>query len=806
MTSALKLENAVFVTQESLQLTGWCINDGNDELWLRVNGKPYVTISPNQPRPDVEAHFRRAAGADCGISRTVLMAPDHLAKARVELELVLVRDGEDVASDSIGLDIPDAGNIEQIVRDFDTGSERLVSRYTWPDNLERGLTTVILGVYNGEKYLEAAVESILGQTDNNIQVILIDDASSDRTREMLLDFKARDKRVELVLKDQNGGQGHAFNAGILRARGDLTCFMDADDFWYPNKVAAVRKSFEENRKSGRYALFQHRLHVCYGETLSQEQFRASLLDGDMLNHCRKERQSIPGPFIPTAGLAFPTEILRAVFPIPSAFRICADGFLTRAAISFGQSKVLSETLGAYRIHGTNNTVGNEAFEQDKYISGILIPEVNSFYERNNIFARLPIDYRAKRSIALNRVVPVRAGSGLQYESERARYAHNLDEFKDIHKGKRAFIVATGPSLKVSDLDMLKDEITFACNKITLAFDETDWRPTYYSIIDSLVYETFDVDWSQLPSVNFFPEDLRGKYGNMPNTFFVKNRTPIYDGDTRVFEFSDDLSTGAAGGFTVVYFMMQLAYHMGIEELYIIGLDFSFSFNKVSDEKTSKGEAVIVNTSEVNHFHKGYRPAGEKWTMPRLDLQEGAFRKAREFFDASGRKIYNASRQTKLDVFERASFDDLMAEKLARRTGGERVGDVYGDVISVVYSSTFEELRVTGWVTPEPESIDVFHENEVVCSGVATLEGYENTALASGRGIYVWSAAGEAPIKTGDHVRVVMRFADGNRAVVTRRVDTRPEGDDMKSAFKELLTRNRMLQKRIDSLTGGDADS
>lgn len=65
---------------------------------------------------------------------------------------------------------------------------------------------------------------------------------------------------------------------------------------------------------------------------------------------------------------------------------------------------------------------------------------------------------------------------------------NIKALKNKHKGQRCFIVGSGPSLKVDDLNKLKDEVTFACNKIYLAFNDTSWRPTYYSVYDVLVAE------------------------------------------------------------------------------------------------------------------------------------------------------------------------------------------------------------------------------------------------------------------------------------------------------------------------------
>src|SRR5690606_31514735 len=82
-------------------------------------------------------------------------------------------------------------------------------------------------------------------------------------------------------------------------------------------------------------------------------------------------------------------------------------------------------------------------------------------------------------------------SDLNFFLRREGYSNRYSElrrFKNIHAGKRCFIVATGPSLKVSDLDMLKDELTLSMNSIFMAFKETDWRPTYYAIQDEYVYK------------------------------------------------------------------------------------------------------------------------------------------------------------------------------------------------------------------------------------------------------------------------------------------------------------------------------
>jgi len=71
-------------------------------------------------------------------------------------------------------------------------------------------------------------------------------------------------------------------------------------------------------------------------------------------------------------------------------------------------------------------------------------------------------------------------------SKRLKSYYQLSNLCNIHKDSRAFIIGSGPGLRIEDLDKLKNEITFACNKIYLAFEKTDWRPNYLSVTDNLV--------------------------------------------------------------------------------------------------------------------------------------------------------------------------------------------------------------------------------------------------------------------------------------------------------------------------------
>ena len=83
--------------------------------------------------------------------------------------------------------------------------------------------------------------------------------------------------------------------------------------------------------------------------------------------------------------------------------------------------------------------------------------------------------------------------------------------------------------------------------------------------------------------------------------------------------------------------------------------------KPTGELSERGETVVENVGEVNHFHPEYRKLGEKWTLPRLDLQYRAFSCAKTTFEEQGGLIANASRSTALDLFPLVELESLFPD-------------------------------------------------------------------------------------------------------------------------------------------------
>lgn len=106
--------------------------------------------------------------------------------------------------------------------------------------MEEGLISVIVPIYNSDKYLDKCINSFLNQTDINIEVVLVDDGSTDRSSQICNDFAGRDKRVKVV-HIPNGGVSNARNIGITHCCGDIVYFIDSDDLPIENEFVRCAK-------------------------------------------------------------------------------------------------------------------------------------------------------------------------------------------------------------------------------------------------------------------------------------------------------------------------------------------------------------------------------------------------------------------------------------------------------------------------------------------------------------------------------------------------------------------------------------
>lgn len=231
-------------------------------------------------------------------------------------------------------------------------------------------------------------------------------------------------------------------------------------------------------------------------------------------------------------------------------------------------------------------------------------------------------------------------------------SQRIKGFKDRYAGERCFIIGNGPSLKAADLDKLQGEYTFSANRIYEIFDQTDWRPWVYVVQDKGFMSSESDAIRQVPCTwKFVPHEVGVDTSQWDNTIqihgglteFVVNR-----GNDLSAVIVEDVSKGFSNGHTVTFISIQLAIYMGFKEIYLLGVDFQYSYimDKHGHFKTQPGVKDYFNGDSHGK------------AVQNLEPTRNAYQVARKYCDAHGIVIKNATRGGKLEVFERVDFDSL----------------------------------------------------------------------------------------------------------------------------------------------------
>ncbi|MFN2555485.1 MAG: glycosyltransferase family 2 protein [Nitriliruptorales bacterium] len=209
--------------------------------------------------------------------------------------------------------------------------------------------SIIINNYNYAAYLEEAIDSALNQTYSAREVIVVDDGSSDSSREVLRRYE---NDVQVVLKE-NGGQASAFNAGFEVSLGDVVFFLDADDAFLPRLVEEAVALFRESE----VVKVHWPLHIIDATGKDTDEILdPDLPEGDFRETVRRygPMNELTWPSPPTSGNAYSRNFLRAVLPMPETpYRLYADAYLFGLAPAFGVLRRLQVPQALYRRHGSN---------------------------------------------------------------------------------------------------------------------------------------------------------------------------------------------------------------------------------------------------------------------------------------------------------------------------------------------------------------------------------------------------------------------------------------------------------------------
>jgi hypothetical protein len=208
--------------------------------------------------------------------------------------------------------------------------------------------SIIITNHNYAEYVDQAILSALGQRDVAVEVVVVDDGSTDNSADVIARFSGQVTSIFSA----NAGQGAAFNRGFAASTGEVVIFLDADDLLFDDIGRRVVDAFAD-------------------PTIARVQFPLDIVDqrGEPTGHTVPEAPKVPftgdaRPFLltcpddivwqPTSGNAFRRSVLSAVLPMPAEpYRICADYYLSSLVPLHGNVTTLPSSGGSYRVHGAN---------------------------------------------------------------------------------------------------------------------------------------------------------------------------------------------------------------------------------------------------------------------------------------------------------------------------------------------------------------------------------------------------------------------------------------------------------------------
>jgi uncharacterized FlaG/YvyC family protein len=243
--------------------------------------------------------------------------------------------------------------------------------------------------------------------------------------------------------------------------------------------------------------------------------------------------------------------------------------------------------------------------------------------------------------------------------------HVFEKYKDIHKNQRVFLIANGPSLADTDLDLLANETTIAMNRVSLIYNRNPfWRPTYYLFSSTNVRNPiWGRSWtdsvrtaiSHQKTTSFIAEMFKYIIDPMdtyPQANWFKSMSeqkPAMSGDISEQSFSTNIVERIDKSGTTMNLALQLAYHMGFNEIVVVGADLGWSGDRGSE-------------SDPNHFDKSYRADIPPEKVYKINNQmRNVHSLAYKHFVEKNKdvKFYNASLKTVLDVYPIIDFKEYI---------------------------------------------------------------------------------------------------------------------------------------------------
>lgn len=622
--------------------------------------------------------------------------------------------------------------------------------------------SVLVPVYNVSTFLRECMDSIVTQTLVDIEIICVDDGSTDDSPQILKEYSDRDSRIRIITKE-NTGYGNSMNIGMDAATGDYIGIVEPDDLVPPEMFETLYQCAIKNEldlvKADYYKFWENKdgereYQLCRTrKSLAQVSYQKVF--------CPRK---IPSSFL--ALVAIWAGIYKREFLVQNGIRFNEtpgasyqdNGFFFQTYAFAGRALYLNQPLYRYRRDNPNSSMNNkekvycmdieyqyirtflskhpalehdliypwrallfrqqlftyqriaDAFKRD-YILHVskelkeakanneLDTELFTGTQKMDIEAIIkdPIEYdRYHKRISrmekswlgrqlltfeiekkksgtksairknckklLNRIKPQHwtfwdspiAHTAIRYRRILKSLGLNNQKMRRIqvlkgkHTGERCFIICTGPSLQIKDIEKLRNEMTIGVNSIFAVYPKTDWRPNYYTIVDPYQGKKY----IKMHQIDY--EDLYRNAAFLNSRLKAPKRDDIYklhidtfnhkseNVQRNIVKLDDEMDVGVYDCFTVTVMAIELAIYLGFKTVYILGADCNYEQPQKHFIPT-KADAKISDSGKYRLY---------------VDRSIRGYEAAKELAESRGVKIFNATRGGKLEVYERVNFDSI----------------------------------------------------------------------------------------------------------------------------------------------------
>ncbi len=274
--------------------------------------------------------------------------------------------------------------VDSIRKKLNRDLAAFISSETNAEQDYKPLVSVVIPSYNQAEYLKQAFKSLFDQTYTNWEAIVVNDGSTDNTKEVMAEFAAKDSRIKPVNKE-NGGITSALNEGIKNAKGDYFCWLSSDDLFYPEKIEAQINAF--NNLGEDYALVYGSFDLLQEETqkIDVQPFAQPIIPGSEFP------EALKFDFIDGCTIMIRMDVMREVGGFNSYYRHSQDMELWIRIASRGYKfHLLNKKLTIRRIHYAQSSTGNmihcrydAACMINYYLEHFSLLELYRYFDLNN---------------------------------------------------------------------------------------------------------------------------------------------------------------------------------------------------------------------------------------------------------------------------------------------------------------------------------------------------------------------------------------------------------------------------------------